>query len=104
MKIINLNINNNNYEIACEQKQEQRLQELASKVDKKLKKLASTMPKARENLLLLIALLNLEDELENYKANSGCNNNENIAVNMSVSVVSSAIERIEVLANKLKIS
>jgi cell division protein ZapA len=70
MPVLEIEILNCLYKVACDTGEEVKLQELARKLDDKLKILASKSPGINDNKLLVIAALMLEDrvaDLENEK-------------------------------------
>lgn len=67
MPVVNIEIRSKAYPIACGEGQEQRLQELAVKLDKRLHVLSEQMGKGSDAVLLLMAALMMEDELQDAR-------------------------------------
>lgn len=65
MPIVNIAIGKSRYHIECPDSEKDRLIELAEKVNEKVNDLALKLRDIDEKTLLVIALLNIEDELEN---------------------------------------
>ncbi len=64
MPIKEIVINNNYYKIVCNEGQEDRLKELASRLDVRIKKLKDSLQgKCHETTLLVLIALDLEDKL-----------------------------------------
>lgn len=67
MSIVNLKVLNNIHQIICEDGKENHVQEIASRLNTKLTKLAEQLPKATESKVFLMGLLILEDEINELK-------------------------------------
>ncbi len=58
-----IKINDRNYQISCQDGEEERVKNAASRVDEKIKKLRQNMTKASTELLYVTSLLMMEDNL-----------------------------------------
>jgi cell division protein ZapA len=67
MAIINVQIRNSNHQIACNDGEEGELKSLATSLTKRINKLSENHAKANDNLLLIMAALTIEDELNELK-------------------------------------
>ena len=61
MALVNVTVNDRSYTIACDEGEEDRLQELAAYVDSRVKELIETVGQAGEQRLLLMAALLIAD-------------------------------------------
>ena len=64
MSQVTVSINGRNFEIACDDGQEQRVAELAREVDRRIAELAKSVGPVGETRLLLMAGLQIADELD----------------------------------------
>jgi len=64
MPIIDVKINKNNYQVACDEGQEEYLFNLAQKLNTRLENMVSNYPNVTDNKLLIMNSLMLMDELE----------------------------------------
>ncbi len=70
MPEISLNINERNYQVTCDEGQEEHLRKLASHLDERIEGLVGTVGQVGEGRLLVMASLMVADELfEAYKEN-----------------------------------
>lgn len=108
MAVVNINILGNNYQIACDDGQEDRLKSLASKFNNRLNNLSKAhRNRANANLLLVMAALTLEDEVSNNPSltkNASFDESEkqifhDITVSNTIEAINDYIENI---ANKLE--
>ena len=67
MAIVNISIRNCSYQIACNDGEEEHLKNLANRVSQKVDKLAFSYARSSDSLLLLIAALNNENDLEELR-------------------------------------
>jgi cell division protein ZapA len=63
-------INERNYQISCQEGEEERVQNAAARIDSKIASLKSNMGKASTELLYITCLLMMEDDNMNSKGNS----------------------------------
>jgi len=62
MKNIDISVNGHTYTLACDDGQESHVEQLASEVDSRARQISSQIPKASENMLLVMTALMLADE------------------------------------------
>lgn len=67
MPIVNLTIRNNIYQIACDDGEERYLEQMAASINKRINRLASTLGKGNDSLLLVMVALMMEDEINELK-------------------------------------
>ena len=64
---VDINVNSQNFQIACEDGQEDRLLDLAKIVDRKVVELVDQVGQIGQNRLLVMAALVIADELADYR-------------------------------------
>lgn len=64
MKIVNIEILGKTHKIACAQGQETDLEKLANLLNERINKIATSHPNAPESLVLVMAALQMQDELK----------------------------------------
>ena len=64
---VDINVNSQNFQIACEDGQEDRLLDLAKIVDEKVTELVDQVGQVGQNRLLVMAALVIADELADYR-------------------------------------
>lgn len=64
MSVVEVKIGSRNFQLACEDGQEESLRDLASKIDDRFELLAKQMRTHNDSLLLLMTALMAEDELQ----------------------------------------
>lgn len=67
MSVVEVKIGSRNFQLACEDGQEENLRNLAAKVDERFETLSKQMRTHNDSLLLLLSALMAEDELQEYK-------------------------------------
>ncbi|KKB96328.1 Cell division protein ZapA [Candidatus Arcanobacter lacustris] len=67
MAIVNVSIRNCSYQIACNDGEEENLKNLASSLSDRVDRLSMSYAKANDSLLLVIAALTIENDLEELK-------------------------------------
>ena len=67
MAQVDINVNSQNFQIACEDGQEDRLLDLAKIVDRKVVELVDQVGQVGQNRLLVMAALVIADELAEYR-------------------------------------
>lgn len=67
MGIVNISVYGRNYQVACDDGQEDHLRELGFEVDERVRLLARSAEGAGEHLLLLLSSLMMSDELRDVK-------------------------------------
>lgn len=67
MATIPVTVHNREYQLACEDGQEELLVALAQEVDDRVKQLTRSLPNAGESMLLLLTALTLADELSDER-------------------------------------
>ncbi len=67
MPLVELNIGRSKYKIECPQSEENKLLNLAAKMDERVKNLAQNFKNVDEKTLLVISSLMMEDEIESCK-------------------------------------
>jgi cell division protein ZapA len=70
MSVVNISINRREYQMACEDGQEQHLENLALELDSRVKELSVAVGTGNQTLLAIVAGLQLLDEVKQLK-NSG---------------------------------
>lgn len=103
MAILNLNINRREYEIACNDGEEQHLINLSYELDKRVKELSRSVGTGNQSLLLVVAALQVLDELYEMRT-SGANriNVQNEIDKISSATISQLTTKIEDLARKIE--
>lgn len=69
MAVVDVKIGSRNFQLACENGQEQHLHKLASSVDEKITLLSKQMGTSNDALLLVMSALMTQDELNEVKKN-----------------------------------
>lgn len=67
MGIINVKVGSRNYQIACEDGQENHLASVAEEMDKKVDALSRQLRTGNESLLLVMSAIMVQDEFNEYK-------------------------------------
>lgn len=109
MALVTVNINGRNYDITCDDGQEDHLLALASQVDSHITELASAVGQVGDRRLLLLACLMVADELSEAKkklesgSEAKSKEAEDMRLNEGVlaNKLDSLAERIEGIAGKL---
>ncbi len=110
MTIVSISIRNNIYQIACNDGEEDKVHHLAASLTERVNKLSSSHAKANDNLLLAIAALTIESELDELRKRKhqlplNNNNDEEKKISQSDNTVSETLdaisEYVENLARKL---
>ena len=70
MPIIEIDILNTLHKVACGDGEETRLRHLSTKVNEKLKHLASLSPRASDLKLLIVNAIQMENEIQDLKSSS----------------------------------
>jgi cell division protein ZapA (FtsZ GTPase activity inhibitor) len=86
MSIVTITINNKQFQIACNDGQEELLQSAANKLSENLERIKTISPKASTELLLILCALGLQDENSNLRSkldNTGFNDNEKLSETLS---------------------
>ncbi len=99
MSIVTITINNKQFQIACNDGQEELLQSAANKLSENIDLVRDASPKASTELLLIMCALGLQDEnstLRNKLDNTGFNDNEKLSETLST-----IAGYLEELANKI---
>jgi len=103
MAILNLNINRREYEIACNDGEEQHLVNLSYQLDRRVKELSKVVGTGNQSLLLAIAALQLLDELHDAKtAGASEENIQEEVERITSATISQLTNRLEDLAVKLE--
>ena len=101
MKNLNIPILGRDYEVACEDGQEDDLLRLSSEFDRRVKEISKYVTGANHNMLFLVASLQILDELEDAKKVCTPPNINDEIGKATISTLSQISERIESLANKV---
>ncbi len=112
MAQVTVNINGRNYDITCDDGQEDHLQTLAGQVDSHIAELASAVGQVGDRRLLLLACLMLADELaearKSLSSHSQGQNKQAEDLRLQEGVVANRLEsmaeRIEGIAEQVKAS
>ncbi len=103
MAILNLNINRREYEIACEDGQEQNLISLSYQLDRRVKDLSRVVGTGNQSLLLVVAALQLLDELHEAKTTGADPANFQLEVERVTSAaISQLTDQVDDLAGQLE--
>ena len=105
MAQVDITVNNQNFLIACEDGQEDRLLDLSKIVDDKVGELAAQVGQVGQTRLLVMAALVIADELvdlrENVKLTTGQNNDDKSELTVAcIDELSRRIEKIADLATQ----
>lgn len=102
MTVLNIEVNKREYEIACSDGEEDQIMRLSYELDKRIKELSKAVGTGNQSTLLVIAALQLLDELhESRQNNTGTDVSAEIATATS-STLSQVSSQIEDLAKKLE--
>jgi cell division protein ZapA len=71
MSVVDVRVGTRNFQLACENGQEEHLSGLASEIDKKLRMLSKQMRTNNEPMLLLMTALMMQDELNEIDRQGG---------------------------------
>lgn len=103
MAILNLNINRREYEIACNDGEEQHLVNLSYQLDRRVKELSRVVGTGNQSLLLVVTALQLLDELSEAKTSGASRANLQVEVDrISSATISQLTDRIEDLAARIE--
>ena len=94
-----IKILNRDYQIACGEGQEQKLLDLAAKLDKRLHENSRSFKGANEITLIILTALMLEDSIQESENNSTAGNLQNDGE--SNQMIDELSERIDLLSKKL---
>lgn len=86
MSIVTITINNKQFQIACNDGQEELLQSAANKLSDNLEMIKNVSPKASTELLLILCALGLQDENSSLRSkldNAGVTDNEKLSETLS---------------------
>ena len=112
MPKVRFNIGKQSFDLACEEGQEERIQQLAARLNERFMKLSASFTSAPDNMVLAVTALMMEDEIESmaeqYEQQSA--ENEEIssesdpkALQQFVDdVVNPVAQHIEILAQRLE--
>ena len=101
MSEVNLHINGTDYEIACEPGQEDRLLELAGRIDIKVSEITATYGQVGQSRLVLMAALMLIDEIEEARGPLQAENSVEQAQEYVTSVFEQMTDRINRITDSL---
>ena len=103
MPVVSVSIRNTNYPIACDSGEEEKLQLAAHRLDKRVRALATNLPKTPQDIqLLLMTALMMEDEIFELK-NAAREADSALYIDNAVSEAIDAVtDYIENLANTLE--
>lgn len=99
MSIVTITINNKQFQIACNDGQEELLASAASKLSEQIDTVKEASPKAPTELLLIMCALGLQDDNSNLRSklgNTGHDDNEKLSETLST-----IAGYLEELANKI---
>ena len=107
MAVVNLTVNGQEYQVACDDGQEDHLRELAQYIDKRVAELAESMGQVGEARLILMAGLTIADELtdaveEAESAQSQLEEAKQEAVGEAQETIQEYASRIETIAARLE--
>ena len=103
MAILNLNVNRREYEIECNDGEEQHLVNLSYQLDRRVKELSRVVGTGNQSLLLVVTALQLIDELSEAKS-TGSNrvDIQGEVERISAATISQLTDRIEDLASRIE--
>jgi len=109
MPVVDINIGKRTFQLVCGEGQEGHLQGLASQVGKKVEALAKSVDNANDTLLLVMASLMLQDEINELQKNPTIANDADLqeiqdrAIDQAVSEAVEAIaEYVETVADRME--
>ncbi len=103
MAQVTVTINGRSYPVACNDGEEQRIEELARYVDAKVKTFARELGQIGESRLLVMAALVLADELADARAESGGpGNGAGLDEDIAAAGIENLAQRIETIAARLE--
>jgi cell division protein ZapA len=105
VKIVSINIRGTNYNLACNEGEEQRLTELSEIFREYVSDMATKMPRANDALLFLMAGLTLQDQvldLNSGKPVASNEDNEKIIDDSVAGAIDAIAEYIENLADSFE--
>lgn len=103
MAVLNLNINRREYEIECNDGEEQHLVSLSYQLDRRVKELSRHVGTGNQSLLLVVSALQLLDELAETKASGSSRLNIQAEVErISSATISQLTSRVEDLAERIE--
>jgi cell division protein ZapA len=105
MAQITVTINGRNYPVACNEGEEQRIEELGRYIDAKVKTFAHELGQIGESRLLVLAALVLADELADAQAGSGAprpGNGAGLDDGVAAAGIENLAQRIESIAARLE--
>ena len=100
MTKVQVSVNGNNYEVACEDGQEEHLLELTKMVEEHCSKLVGSLGDVSNAQLMLLVSLTLADELYDLKFGNSKKNTEDL-LQVKTADIDSLAKRIETIAQKL---
>lgn len=95
-----IKILNREYQIACGPGEEEKLLDLASKLNKRLSDNSRVFKGANDMMLMLLTAITLEDKIQDLEQQNKFSNPIDISANQDII---SASDRIDMLAKKLEI-
>jgi cell division protein ZapA len=101
---VNLSINGASYDVVCEPGQEERLQELAARIDGKIADITARSGQGGQSRMLLMAALMIIDEIEESKATASAHDGEQVfdqAQDYLASVFEQVADRVQKITDKL---
>lgn len=102
MKILNVEINKRDYEIACSDGEEEHLHRLSYELDKRVKSLAKQVGTDNQSTLLVFAALQLLDELYDVRYGNAKTEVKTEIDKATSSALSKISDKIESIAAKLE--
>ena len=103
MAVLNLNINRREYEIECNDGEEQHLVSLSYQLDRRVKELSRVVGTGNQSLLLVVSALQLLDELAEAKASGTTRANiQNEVDRISSASISQLTTKLEDLAARIE--
>lgn len=103
MAILNLSINRRDYQIACGDGEEQHLVNLSYELDRRVKELSRNIGTGNQSLLLVVAAVQLLDELYEVRTAGVAKVNVQDEVDkITTATISQLTSRIEDLARKIE--
>jgi len=105
MPAVDITIGNRTFQLVCGDGQETHLQNLASSVSERVEKLSESMGNSNDTLLLVMASLMMQDQINDYASGSTPANSDNQdeAINQAVTEAVTAIsEYVDSVADRIE--
>ncbi len=103
MPVVDVAIGKRIFQLVCGEGQENHLQGLATEVTKKVSLLSESMDNSSDTLLLVMASLMMQDELNELKSGASSNENEEKAIDSAIAdTIATISEYIDTVADRIE--